>query len=139
MATQDETRTFTIQCPNHLCRVRTPREFTAMFGLGDERTEWHGTCEDGHDIVHVTPEPLQSLADATPYRVRVRPYRVIRGERVPMGEGWIKGFASAMAAATYWYRAAFKIGNCLVDGTRPAEDGRAWVTRDELLRIARNA
>lgn len=138
MATQDETRTFTVQCPNHLCRSRTAREFTAMFGLGDERTEWHGTCAFGHDIVHVTPEPLTSLADATPYRVRVRCYRLTGGKRVLTGQEWIKGFASPMAAASYWYSAAFKLGNCFVDGTRPDGNGRAWTTRQELLRLARS-
>jgi len=140
MATQDEIRTFTIQCPNHLCRTRAPRPFTAMFGLGDDRTEWHGMCDHGHDIVHITPEPLQTLADAAAYRVRVTPYRLVNGERVPMGEPWIKAFASPLAAAQYWYNVAFKIGNCEVKATRPdGRGGRAWVTRSGLLREMQNA
>lgn len=81
-----------------------------------------------------------STKDETPiYRVRVQPYRLVAGERVPMSEGWTREFEDAATAAEYW-RKAIRLSNHEVKGTRPdGNGGRSWTSREGLLRIARSA
>lgn len=72
---------------------------------------------------------MQAEQADKPYRIRVVMRRT--------GHNWIKGFDTATAAAEYWYKAAFKIGDCDVTGTAPSGDSRQWVTRRQLQNIAR--
>lgn len=76
------------------------------------------------------------LLPSHPYRIRVRSYTLVQGERQYLSE-WFKGFDSAMAAVTYWDRTR-RLANMEVHATRPdAKGGRAWVTLQGLRAAAR--
>jgi hypothetical protein len=76
------------------------------------------------------------VATTEPYRIRMRTYRLVQGERQYLDDGWIKGFDTAMAAALYWEKGK-RIANVEIRATRPADGGRAWVTLQGLRAIAR--
>lgn len=78
---------------------------------------------------------MTSTSTDKAYRIRVRPYSLVAGERV-FREGWMKEFADAAVAAEYW-RKAIRLSNHEVKGTRPdGKGGRSWTSREGLLRIA---
>jgi hypothetical protein len=94
VAKQNETRTFTGRVCDS-CRVRQDVEMTAMFAVGDERTEWHGKCENGHDFVLHTPEAFEITEE---HQMNHNDEVIEETDRVLNVEIWIDHAATGDAA-----------------------------------------